>query len=91
MNEPLRVTLSHLPLVGAIINARPEIIAAIVASAISGGILLYGSVQILGTKMDDLSAQLHRVMIVQDDQATRLRSVENETAINSTLLLRGKP
>ena len=91
MNEHLRQFLSHLPFIGLAITHEPVLITRLIESAIVGAIILYGSVQIIGTKLDDVSHDLRRVVVTQSIDASRLRAVERSTAINSEairLLLR---
>ncbi len=91
MNEHLRQILSHLPFVGLVITHDPILISGLIQATVVGAIMLYGSVQIIGTKLDDMSHNLQRVVTTQSIDASRLRTVERNTAINSEairLLLR---
>ena len=70
-----------------------HIIEWVVETIVIGIVVMYGSVQIIGTKLDDMGAQLTRIIVVQDANATRLRSVERISAVNSDsihFLFRGK-
>ena len=89
MNEPLRNVLIHLPLIGMVMDHQAKgLVRDLVGAVIIGGIMMYGSVQILGTKIDDLSQEIHQVVATQSDQGTRLRAVERDVAVNGTLLSR---
>ena len=91
MNEHLRQILSHLPFIGLAITRDPTLISGLIQATVVGAIMLYGSVQIIGTKLDDVSQDLRRVVVTQSIDASRLRAVERSTAINSEairLLLR---
>ncbi len=91
MNEHLRQFLSHLPFVGLVITHDPILISGLIQATVVGAIMLYGSVQIIGTKLDDVGQDLRRVVATQGVDASRLRAVERNTAINSEairLLLR---
>ena len=91
MNEHLRQFLSHLPFIGLAITRDPILISGLIQATVVGAIMLYGSVQIIGTKLDDMGRDLRRVVVTQSIDASRLRAVERSTAINSEairLLLR---
>ena len=91
MNEHVRQILSHLPFIGLVLTRDPILISGLIQATVVGAIMLYGSVQIIGTKLDDMSHNLQRVVTTQGVDASRLRAVERNTAINSEairLLLR---
>ena len=91
MNEHVRQFLSHLPFIGLVITRDPTLISGLIQATVVGAIMLYGSVQIIGTKLDDMGHDLQLVVATQGVDASRLRAVEHNTAINSEaiqLLLR---
>ncbi len=87
MNEHLHTFLTHIPFVGlAITGQETTLITRLIESAIVGGIVLYGSVNLIGQKIDDLSLRVDRIMVVQDSVSARLRLVENRSAVNKEAL-----
>lgn len=98
MSGPLHNLLIHLPYVGLALGGveskgATKIIEWVIESAVIGVIVMYGSVQIIGTKLDAVGTQLTRIITVQDADASRLRIVEHNSAVNGNsirFLLRGK-
>ena len=98
MGGPLHNLLIHLPYVGLALGGTEskgatKIIEWVIESMVIGVIVMYGSVQIIGAKLDSMGSQLTRIIAVQDAEATRLRIVEHNSTINGDsihFLLRGK-
>jgi len=77
----------NLPFVGLVLgNEHAPIIAKLIEYAVIGGVILFGTVQVLGNKIDDVGAQMNRVEQVLISQDARLRAVEREAAVNTAEL-----
>jgi len=78
------ISPEHTPLIGLVISKiKTPFIAQLIVSGIVGTITLLGTVSVLGTKIDYMSAQLKNIETVLIRQDNRLRTVEREAAINT--------
>ncbi len=82
MNEHVRIILQHLPFIGLAVGHETPLFTRLAEAAIIGAIVLYGSVQIIGAKVDALGADFHQVVIEQRVLDSRLRRVERISAVN---------
>jgi len=87
MTPPVKHIIDNLPFVGLVLgNEHAPIIAKLIEYAVIGGVILFGTVQVLGNKIDDVGAQMNQVERVLISQDARLRAVEREAAVNSQRL-----
>ncbi len=84
----LNIFPEHTPLIGLVVSKmKSPFIAQLIVAIIVGAITLFGTVNVLGTKIDFMSAQLNTIGSVLIRQDNRLRIVERETAINTQSIL----
>ncbi len=72
--------VQHIPFTGS------SWFSKLIEYAVIGGVILFGSVQVLGSKIDGLSIQLTQVEHAIIRQDARIRVVEQESAVNAAEL-----
>ncbi len=77
----------NLPFIGLVMgNEHAPIVTKLIEYFVIGGVILFGTIQVLGTKIDDINIQMNKVEKVLVSQDVRIRVVERESAVNTSEL-----
>lgn len=67
MEPPIKLIdniLWHIPFIGLMVNSdHSPIITRLIEAVIIGGVVMYGTVKVLGARVDHVSARLDRVQV----------------------------
>ena len=94
MNEHLRILLQHLPIIGMILERQTAgLVRDLIGAAIIGGIMLYGTVNVLDSRLNDLRGEVHQVIVLQQRNEIRLETLDRRvtrTEVKISDLQRGR-